>query len=103
METRRRVETIYELLDGCGYSGWLVATATDANSRAPETRYTLVNFKAGNKTEMAIRDEWLNDPRRHHVIEELIRLAVYNSSPLVPQIVPPRTTRPTLFPPRSFV
>ena len=49
METRRRVETIYELLDGCGYFHWLVAAATDANSQTPETRYVLVNFKDRKK------------------------------------------------------
>ena len=97
METRRRVETIYELLDGCGYFHWLVAAATDANSQTPETRYVLVNFKDRKKTEMAVSDEWLDDPRRHHVIEELIRLAVGNSSPLSPQ-----ETRSTLFSSRLF-
>ena|SRR5215472_9677706 len=92
METRRRVETIYELLDGCGYFHWLVAAATDANSQTPETRYVLVNFKDRKKTEIAVSDEWLDDPRRHHLIEQLIRLAVDNSSPLSPQ-----ETHSTLF------
>ena len=97
METRQRVETIYELLDGCCYFHWLVAAATDANSQTPETRYVLVNFKDRKKTEIAVSDEWLDDPRRHHVIEELIRLAVDNSSRLSPQ-----ETRSTLFSSRLF-
>ena len=83
---------MYELLDGCGYSGWLIAAATDAHSQAPETSYVLVNFKDRMETEMAVPDEWLDDPRRHHVVEELLRLAVDNSSPLSPQ-----RTRSTLF------
>ena len=97
MELRQRLKTIYELLDGCGYFGWVVATPTDLNSQGPETTYVLFNFKDRKKTEMAVPNVWFDDPRRHHVIEELIRLAVNNSSPLSPQ-----RTRPTLFPPRPF-
>jgi len=54
-------------------------------------------LKTEKKTEVAVSDEWLDDPRRHPVIEELIRLAVDNSSPLSPQ-----ETRSTLFSSRLF-
>src|SRR5215472_2709683 len=54
-------------------------------------------LKDRKKTEIAVSDEWLDDPRRHHLIEQLIRLAVDNFSPLSPQ-----ETHSTLFSSRLF-
>ena len=54
MELRQRLKTIYELLDGCGYFGWVVATPTDLNSQGPETTYVLFHFKDRKNSEMAV-------------------------------------------------
>ena len=91
VQPKDRRETIYELVNGCGYSDWVVAELAYPNGLTTEATYVLFNFKSRKQTALAVPNPWFDDPRRHHVIEELIRLAIQNSGPLVLQHI-----RPTL-------
>jgi len=75
-------EILRQILMEYGYSEWHIIEPVSL-SRSSQTSFVLFNPTEKRKTEIAIPNDWLDDPRRHHTIVELIKLAIDNSSPTV--------------------
>ena len=80
MTDRGKREVLYEILAEDGYSDWII---TEPHPLRTDESYTLCNFSKRRKAEVAVPDEWFEDPRRYHSIGELLTLAIDNSSPVV--------------------
>jgi hypothetical protein len=80
MDIRNNRLTIYDILDQYGYSDWTVFERGKLMPKSLEALYVLFNFKERRKTEVSIPNVWLDDPRRHNVVAELIISAIGNSS-----------------------
>jgi len=76
MSPRNKREILYEILGEYGYPDWVVIEPNQLNGDAP---YILCNFIARRKAEVAIPDEWFEDPRRYNAMGELITMAIDNS------------------------
>ena len=79
MTRRQKQEVIDDLLAESGYSNWLVM---EPNRPESDDSYILCNSVSGRKAEVAIPNEWFEDPRRYNVIGELLALAIDNSWPI---------------------
>lgn len=80
METLKKRDILQEVLAEYGYSGWYVIEPDWLN---PENR-VLFNPKEKKLGEIAIPDEWLDDPSRRSVIRETLASVIQDASYVVP-------------------
>ena len=81
MNRRNTREILYEILADYGHSDWVVLETNQTD----DANYVLCNFIKRRKVEIAIPDEWFEEPRRYQAMEELVILAIANSSPMSSQ------------------
>jgi hypothetical protein len=81
MNRRTTREILYGIVSEYGHSYWVVLEPDETS----DANYVLCNFIERRKAEVAIPDEWFEEPRRYGAIGELITLAIDNSSPTVSQ------------------
>jgi hypothetical protein len=75
METLKKRDVLQEVLTKYGYSGWYLIEP----SRLNPANCLLFNPKEKKMGEVSIPDEWLDDPRRHSTIGELLALTIHNA------------------------
>ena len=81
MNRRMTREILYGIVAEYGHSYWVVLEPDETS----DANYVLCNFIERRKAEVAIPDEWFEEPRLYGAIGELITLAIDKSSPTVSQ------------------
>jgi len=88
METLKKRHILQDVLTEYGYSGWYLIEPSKLNS----ANCVLFNPKEKKMGEVSIPDQWLDDPRRHSTIRELLASTIHNCSYVLPQ-APPGSSR----------
>jgi hypothetical protein len=81
-EDSKRV-IIQDILDENRYSDWRIYRPTRLDPTPSGLRCILLNSIEKRKAELVIPDGWVQDPRLHNAVAQLLTLAIQYSRPVV--------------------